>query len=151
MPGAGYSASGEQNLSSSAITMLTVVAAAASARRAWVDDMDFGNEGTPADLAGSYVVNRCTDEGTNTDVTPTKDDPADIAATYQAGENHTVEPTYSGGIFKEFVLNHRGTWRWTALPGDEFVLAATTTDGFGITSLHASATTLVRAGAHWVE
>ena len=150
--GARYYASGEQNLASAAASGLSIVGAASSPGRAWITDLVVGNVGTPADLAGTYIVERVTDEGTNTDVTPTKMDIADKAATMQAGENHTsTEPTASGGRALETPVNHRGTFRWIAPPGGEIVTPATATDGVTIHSLHASATTLWRAEAWWTE
>lgn len=151
MAGSKYYASGENNLASSAISALSVVAAASSQGRAWITDLVVGNVGTPADLAGTYIVERCTDEGTGTDVTPTKMDIADKAATMQANENHTSEPTLSGGKVLETPVNHRGTFRWVAPPAGEIVTPATATDGVTCHSLHASATTLFRCEMWWTE
>jgi hypothetical protein len=69
-----------------------------------------------------------------------------------AGENHTVEPTYTANTqILEVPLNHRATYRWVAAPGGEIILPADATAGAGIFSSHASATTLFRAVAMWVE
>ena len=151
MAGAKYYASGEQNLNSSAISALSIVAAAAAQGRAWINDIIVGNVGTPADLAGTYIVERTTDEGTGTDVVPTLIDIADKAAAMQANENHSSEPTLSGGKVLETPVNHRGTFRWVAPPGGEIVTPATATDGVTVHSIHASATTLFRAEAWWTE
>jgi hypothetical protein len=51
----------------------------------------------------------------------------------------------------EVPLNHRATYRWVAKDGSEIVCPATSGDGIGIHSLHASATTDFRAGAFWEE
>lgn len=151
MAGSKYYASGEQNLASSAISALSVVGAASTPTRCWVTDLVVGNVGTPADLAGTYVIERTTDEGTGSDVTPTKMDIADRAAQMQANENHTGEPTLSGGKLLETPVNHRGTFRWIAPPGGEVVTPATATDGVTCRSLHASATTLFRCEMWWTE
>ena len=152
MAGARYPANGDQNLTTTRITALSVTGNATTAHRGWVYDMYFGNEGTPADLAGTYLVERCTAPGTATAVTPGKIDEQDRAAQAVANENHTVEPTYTANeIMLEVPVNHRGTYRWIAPPGGELVIPATTTDGFGGNSLHASATTLFRIGMAWIE
>lgn len=151
MAGAKYYASGEQNLLNSSKSALSLVGAASSPNRAWVGDLVVGNVGTPADLAGTYIVERTTDEGTGTDVVPTKMDIADAAALIQANENHSQEPTLSGGKVLETPVNHRGTFRWIAPPNGEIVTPATATDGVTVHSLHLSALTLFRAEAWWTE
>ena len=60
MAGARYHASGEENLSSSAQTALSITAASSGPARAWIYEAYFGNQGTPADLAGTYTVERIT-------------------------------------------------------------------------------------------
>lgn len=151
MAGAKYMANGEQNLSSSAITALSVTGHASAAHRFWVNRAYFGNEGTPADLAGTYIVQRATAPGTATGVTAGLKG-ADRASQAVANENHTGEPTYTANeIMIEVPVNHRGSWQWMAEPGGEWVGPATTTDGFGGHSLHASATTLFRIGMEWTE
>lgn len=152
MAGAKYRANGEQNLSSSRITALGLTSNASTANRCWVDEVYFGNEGTPADLAGTYLWERITTAGTSTGVTAGLNDLADRAAQSVTGENHTSEPTYvANEIMLEIPMNHRGTYRWVAPPAGEFVGPAVSADGFGGNSLHASATTLFRIGSHWTE
>ena len=79
-------------------------------------------------------------------------DLADRAAQAVAGENHSSEPTYTSNTeVMEIPLNHRATFRWVAAPGSEIVCPATSGDGIGVHSLHASATTDWRAVALWLE
>jgi len=152
MPGAKYVANGEQNLASSRITALSVVANASTGHRGWVNEAYFGNEGTPADLAGTYLVERCTTDGAGSAVTSGLPDQADRAAQAVSKENSTTEPTYtSNEIMLELPLNHRGTYRWVAPPGGDWVWPATANNGFGGNSLHDSATTLFRVGMYWTE
>lgn len=152
MAGARYTANGDQNLATTRITALSVTGNATTAHRGWVYEWYAGNEGTPADLAGTHLVERCSAPGTATAVTPGLVDLQDRAAQAVAGENHTAEPTYvANEIMAEVPLNHRGTYRWVAPPGGELVLPSVTTDGFGMNSLHASATTLFRCGMYWIE
>lgn len=114
--------------------------------------MTFGNVGTPADQVSVITVQRVTAPGTATSVTPTRLDLADREAQAVAGENHSSEPTYtSTEELMEVPLNHRATFRWVAAPGSEIVCPATSGDGIGVHSLHASATTDWRVTALWLE
>lgn len=150
MAGERFSASGNQNLAATAITCLTLEATAAT--RAWCYDMVFSNEGTPADLSSLWTVQRSTVDGVGTAVTPSVLDLDGAAAVCTCIENQTTEPTYTANQqLYEFSLNHRTTYRWVAAPGGEIILPADAGAGFGIFSLHASATTLFRATIMWTE
>jgi len=149
---ARYSASGSQTLTTSATTALGVTSNTSTVQRNWVYELTFGNVGTPADQVSIIVVQRVTAPGSATAVTPTLMDLADRAAQAVAGENHTSEPTYTSNTeVMEVPLNHRATFRWVAPPNGEIVCPATSGDGIGIHSLHASATTDWRAVAFWEE
>ena len=149
---ARYSASGSQTLTTSATTALGVTSNTSTVQRNWVYELTFGNVGTPADQVSVIVVQRVTAPGSATAVTPTLLDLADRAAQAVAGENHTSEPTYTSNTeVMEIPLNHRATFRWVAPPNGEIVCPATSGDGIGIHSLHASATTDWRAVAFWEE
>jgi len=149
---ARYSASGSQTLTTSATTALGVTSNTSTVQRNWVYELTFGNVGTPADQVSVIVVQRVTAPGSATAVTPTLLDLADRAAQAVAGENHTSEPTYTSNTeVMEVPLNHRATFRWVAPPNGEIVCPATSGDGIGIHSLHASATTDWRAVAFWEE
>ena len=153
---ARYSASGTQTLqatddASTDATALTI-AAQSTAHRNWIYEIWFGNTGTPADQVSVITVQRVTAPGTATSVTPTRLDLADREAQAVAGENHSSEPTYtSTEELMEVPLNHRATFRWVAAPGSEIVCPATSGDGIGVHSLHASATTDWRVTALWLE
>ena len=149
---ARYSASGSQTLTTSATTALGVTSNTSTVQRNWVYELTFGNVGTPADQVSIIVVQRVTAPGSATAVTPTLMDLADRAAQAVAGENHTSEPTYTSNTeVMEVPLNHRATFRWVAPPNGEIVCPATSGDGIGSHSLHASATTDWRAVAFWEE
>jgi hypothetical protein len=149
---ARYSASGSQTLTTSATSALSVTSNTSTVQRNWVYELTFGNVGTPADQVSILVVQRVTAPGTATAVTPTLMDLADRAAQAVAGENHSSEPTYTSNTqVMEIPLNHRATFRWVAPPNGEIVCPATSGDGIGIHSLHASATTDWRAQAFWEE
>jgi hypothetical protein len=61
MAGSRFSASGNQNLAASAITCLSLESTTGT--RAWIYDLTFGNEGTPADLASVWSMQRSTADG----------------------------------------------------------------------------------------
>src|SRR5687767_15452291 len=85
------------------------------ARRGKIYDLMFGSEATPADAAILWTLRRYTAAGTSTAVTPQALDSADAAFLGQAGENHTIEPTYTAAaILLNVPLNQRATFRWVA-------------------------------------
>jgi hypothetical protein len=124
-----------------AVTLGTVGADATRPRRGKWYDVMIGSEAAPADNAFLWTVTRCTALGTSTSVTPSPIDPADAATESDAGENHTVEPTYTAGaVMLSIPLNQRSTFRWmAAFPGAEIVYPATAANGFGIRTPTASA------------
>ena len=149
---ATYSAAGNQTLTTSAVSALSVGANATTAQRNRIYELWIANEGTPADNLILHTIQRCTALGTSTGVTATPLDKADRAAQAACGENHTVEPTYtSAEEIMEIPLNARATFRWVAAPGGEIVTPATVGSGIGGKALHASATTDWRVGAMWEE
>lgn len=96
-------------------------------------DVVMGSEAPAADNPFLYVFQRYTAAGTSTAVTPQNTDPADATTECDAGENHTVEPTYTGGaILLEVPLNQRATFRWIATEGGRLITPATASNGLGI-------------------
>jgi hypothetical protein len=95
----------------------------------------------------------CTAAGTSTGVTPQNLDPADATTEYDAGENHTIEPTYTAGaILLNIPLNQRATFRWVAAPGGELVFPATASNGAGIeTDTISTGTPVITATVHVLE
>ena len=129
----------------------SIVADATRPRRSKVYDIIFGSEGTPADNAFQWVVQRCTAAGTSTSVTPSPLDPADAATETDAGENHTIEPTYTAGaVLLSISINQRATFRWVASPGGELVYPATASNGVGFKTPTSSAAA-VTATVHFLE
>ncbi len=150
---ARYSASGSQNLSSSAITALTI-ASQSTVHRNIIYDIVIANVGSPADLVTLHTIQRITNPNAAncTAVTPSLLDLADRAAQSACGENHTAEPTYtSNQELMEIPLNHRATFRWVAAPGGELITPATNNAGIGAKAVHASADTEWRVGCMWEE
>ena len=151
---ARYSASGSQNLASSAITTLNI-ASQSTAHRNIIYDIIIGNVGAPADLVTLHTIARVTaasTEAAGTTVTPTALDFADRAAQSKVLENCTTEPTYTANQeLLEVPLNHRATFRWVAAPGGELITPATDKFGIGAKAIHASAITEWRVGFMWEE
>lgn len=129
----------------------SVTADATRPRRGKIYDLILGSEGTPADNAFQYVVQRCTAAGTSTGVTPQPLDPADAATESDSGENHTIEPTYTANaVMLSISVNQRATFRWVASPGGELVFPATASNGFGIKTPTSSAVAIT-ATVHYAE
>lgn len=129
----------------------SITADATRPRRGKIYDLILGSEGSAADNAFKYIVQRVTAAGTSTAVTPFPLDPADAATESDAGENHTIEPTYTANaVLLAIGLNQRATFRWVAAPGGELVYPATASNGFGIQT-PTSAAVAITATVHYEE
>lgn len=118
----------------------TLVADATRPRRQKWYDLVMGSHASAADNPFLYVMQRCTAAGTSTAVTPQPLDPADAATEADAGENHTIEPTYTAAaLLLNIPLNQRATFRWVAAPGGEMVTPATASNGIGVATPTSSA------------
>lgn len=151
---ANYSADFQRTASTTAsLGSLTAESTPGPARRALVYDLIFGSEATPADAAVLWTIRRCTAAGTSTAVTPQALNPADPVATAEAGENHSIEPTYTAAaILLNVPLNQRATFRWVAAPGGELVVPATDENGIGIeTDTISTGTPVITATMHFSE
>jgi hypothetical protein len=115
-------------------------------------DLIVGSDATPADNAASYHLQRFSAAGTSTAVTPRPLDPDDPAALASAGENHTVEPTYTANlVLLNFSLNQRATFRWVAAPGGEIILPATANNGVGLRTIVSSSPVNTTCVMHYEE
>ena len=139
-----------QRTASTTASLGSMTADATRPRRLRVYDVMFGSEATPADAAILWTFQRCSAAGTSTGVTPTNIDPASATTEYDAGENHTIEPTYTATlILLNIPLNQRATFRWVAAPGGELVMPATASNGFGIqTDTISTGTPVITATIH---
>ena len=157
---ARYFASGEQTLVATADSAISLVSNT-SVQRNWVYEINLANNGTPADLVSIYLIGKVTAGGSGTSVVGSLLDEADQAAQALVLSNLTSEPTYQNtivalstpavGDLLRIGLNHRGTYRWVAPPGGEFVTPAVAGDGIGGKADHASAVTNYMIGCHWNE
>mgnify|MGYP000010224353 CR=1 FL=1 len=142
------------DLQRTASTSASVGVLSAGGRRLRVYDVMFGSEATPADAAILWSLNRTTGAGTSTAVTPVAADAGDTtAASATAGENSTIEPTYTAAAFMlQIPLNQRATFRWVAAPGGELTTLATAGNGYGVrTSVISTGTPVVTATLHFDE
>ena len=148
--GRRYSIAGAQAVASPTDTVLGLTSTTTIRPRIY--DLLVGSTATPADNALEWILQRYTAAGTATSVTPAKLDPGDPAASATAGQDHTVEPTYtSNEIVLDFPMNQRSTQRWVAAPGGEIVLPATGANGVGVQPVHGSFTGSVTACLHFEE
>lgn len=131
---------------SASLSVGSITSDATTPRRLKLYEMILGSEATPGDFAFLWQLQRCTDAGTSTSVTPRPLDPADAAALFDSGENHTVDPTVSAGVILSSIpLNQRATIRWAALPGGEIVVPATASNGLAVRTPTAGALVAVTA------
>lgn len=125
---------------STTLSLGVINADATRPRRGEIYDLVFGSEAAAADNPFLYILQRCTAPGTSTAVTPQPLDPADAATEADAGQNHTVEPTYTASaLLLEIALNQRATFRWIACEGGRLVYPATASNGIGIQTPTSSA------------
>lgn len=142
-----------QRTASTTACLGSLTADATRARRLKTYDIICGSEATPADAAILWTFRRCSAAGTSTAVVPQNLDPADATTEYDAGENHSIEPTLtSAAILLNIALNQRATFRWVAAPGGELTMPATAANGFGIeTDTISTGTPVITATVHSEE
>lgn len=139
MPGV-FAIKGSQNCDTSARATILGLIAATTVRPA-IFAFTLGCSGTPADNAIDWILQRFTAAGTSTSVTPHARDPAfQGLAIATAGQNHTVEPTYtSGAIAHSVSLHQKATYAWQAYDAKaRIVLPATANNGVGVSVFHSS-------------
>ena len=120
-----------QDTNTAATTQVGMTSAATI--RPKIYDLICGSDATPADNAAEYNLQRHTAAGTSTAFTPVALDPADPTSLAAAGQNHSVEPTYTAAaLLLEWAQNQRATFRWVAAPNSELVLPATAANGASV-------------------
>ena len=129
-----------QRTASSTLSVGIVTANATTPRRGKIYRLEFGSEGSPADNAFLWQIQRCTTAGTATAVTPVALDPADAATSLVASQNATVDPTLTANLFLLTIpLNQRATYQWQPAPGGELVIPATASNGAAVRTPTSSA------------
>lgn len=127
----------------------SISADATRPRRLKLYYLSLGSEATPAENAFHLRVRRITAAGTSTAVTPVALDPGDAATEFDAGENHSAEPTYAANTeLKSFPFNQRATVQWYAPTEGELVTPATASNGLGFDTPTIGAAVSLRAMLH---
>lgn len=147
-----YTATGQQDVTTATPGDSSLSIAGVATARARVSAWTVSMGGTPADNAVRFIAQRFTAAGTNTGVTPAENDLDGPVALMVAGENHTVEPTYtaSGELFDQ-LPNQRATYRHVLEPRGEWMIPASATGGIGWVGFHASYTGSIEVTASWWE
>lgn len=114
-------------------TMLTIISPASLRPR--IRSYTASNVGAiVVDSQWHLTIRHFSGEGTATPATPEPRDPNDPVATFTAGSNATVEPTFIGSELDTVGINPRGIHRWVSVdPSDDLLLAAGITNGIGFT------------------
>lgn len=129
---------------SNTLSVGNITAPGSGMKRLRIWDIIPSSEATPADAVFLHRIQRCTTAGTRTSVTPIARDPADAAALTTAGENHTIEPTYTANAeLIEEAQNQRVTFRWQVDPLMGLVIPATANNGIGFQTPAPSPTSLI--------
>lgn len=120
--------------------------------RTRIYDLLLGASSTPADNTLVWALMRHTVAPTDTAVTPTALDPADVASRAAAGENATIEGTVTAGSeLLELPLHQRASYRWIASPGGELVIPATASNGISARAKSAAYTGAAETTIHFNE
>lgn len=147
-------AGSEQNLTTTYKTLADITAAtgATTLRRAWVYDVMFGVDGTPADNVLVWKVDRQTSTGTRSAVTPPPLDAGDAAALITCGANTTIEGIITSATqLIELPVNQRASYRWVAAPGGELIVPATNVAGLGFRAKSPAYASTALATVHFWE
>jgi pyruvate/2-oxoglutarate/acetoin dehydrogenase E1 component len=141
-----------QRTASTTASLGSLVADATRPRRISVYQIMFGSEAAPADQAILWQVGRITAAGTSTAVTPLMID-NDVATEADAGENHSVEPTYTANAnMLNIPANQKATVLWQTLPELGIIIPGTASNGFGLrTPTITSGTPVITSTWHALE
>jgi hypothetical protein len=142
-----------QRTASTTASLGSLTADATRPRRMSIYMITVGSEASPADQALLWQVQRITAAGTNTAVTPMQLDPGDALTEQDAGENHSVEPTYTANtIVLNVAANQKATVLWQTLPELGIITPATAANGLGIrTPTITSGTPVITSTWHVLE
>ncbi len=134
------------------LAALTAATGATTLRRAWLYDILFGTDSTPADNVMSWKADRQTTLGTGTNAVSAPLDAADAAGLITCTLNYTIEPTVTAATqLLEVGVNQRASYRWVAAPGGELVVPATNVAGIGFRAKSPAYTGTALATVQWWE
>jgi hypothetical protein len=134
-------------------SVVVLLAATASMRRARIYDWALGCGAAPADNTFIHIAQRCTIGSlAGAAKTPNALDQADtLASTIVVDDTVTTDPTLTAGTFLMWIpLNQRATFRWVAAPYGEWVIPATASTGIML-GLSAVSTTTFDYGVNFEE
>ena len=150
----GFVASGPSASGTANKTAVTVVGSASVRPRLFEYSVGVATAPNATDQQLNFAVQRFTAAGTSAGSAPTplSIDPGDVAAVATVGWTHSGEPTYTaGGALADQWMNQRAMFRWVAVPGFEFVSAATSGNGIGLFNKSVAAATVVQGQLMWME
>ena len=148
---AKMTASFSRATASTTLSIGSWVADATRPRRLRLSFASFGSAATPADQTYVFQVGLVTAAGTSTAVTPRNFDGASATTESDAGENHSVDATYSGEPFVYTPCHQRNTLVIYFPEGGEPVSPATASNGFGFKTPVSTGTAAVDVTAHVIE
>ena len=122
---------------------LSLTAATATLRRAFIYEFDVGADGTPnaTDCAIAWDISAQTTLGTGVATTATTLDQADAATGMVVTANYTIIPIITASSSRwSLAANQRASYRWVVNPGGpgELVVPATNVAGLVIRALSAT-------------
>lgn len=137
-----YAATGRRTYGASKTILSVGNPGSTPVRRAKVFYIELSSRDTPVDQAINFDIRRCSALGTSTSVTPAPHDSSDPASLTVAGENHSVEPTYTSATeFEDISFNLKNTWRFQTAPEWGIIIPASTSNGLGVEFLAISSGT----------
>ena len=135
---------------------LSLTAATATLRRAFIYEFDVGADGTPnpTDCAISWDISAQTTLGTGVSTTAVQLDPADANTGMVVRANYTIIPiiTATSSVW-QLAANQRASYRWVVNPGGpgELVVPATNVAGLVIRALSATYASTVMTAMNFRE
>lgn len=125
-----------QDTNTAATTLLYFTNTATTPVNLSLHEVIIGSDATPADNASEFAIRYVTDENATpggTAVTPRPLRRENRAALSNSVEAPSGEPTYAGTVNLLMIgLNQRSSFRWFAVPGNEFVSADVDDEGFSL-------------------
>lgn len=143
-----------QNMTTTYKTLFSLTAAtgATTLRRGKIYDVLIGANGTPANNAMTFKLDRQTTVGTGTAALPTPLDPGDAAALLTGTANNTIEPTVTANTQLLVIgINQQASYRWVAAPDSELIVPATNVAGIGVRALSPAYTSTVMTTVQYLE
>jgi len=121
----------QQAISTAYKSLVILTAATATLTSAKVFEFGLGTNGTPAENALEWIVERQTAAGTATAITPNALNSVNRAAGTVGAANATAEGTITANSALFYKgIHQRASYRWVASPDSELIIPATNLAGF---------------------